>query len=90
MNMQNQLHTMQFFSVPDNQFTAETMFKLPAKSRFEKCHGNQKKLKNLLPPANPIHKLFVTFMLRNISTGQLGYLSVCALSQLLHTCSLAE
>jgi len=29
-------------------------------------------------------------MLWNISIGQLGYLSVCAPSQLLHTCSLAE
>jgi len=29
-------------------------------------------------------------MVRSISTGQLGCLSVCAPSQLLHTCLLAE
>jgi len=29
-------------------------------------------------------------MVWNISIGQLGYLSGCATSQLLHTCSLAE
>ena len=39
------------------------------------------------PPANPIHKQSTTSMVWNISTGQLGYLSGCAPSQLLHTCS---
>jgi len=29
-------------------------------------------------------------LVRNISTGQLGYQSGCVPSQLLHTCSLAE
>jgi len=42
------------------------------------------------PPANPIHKLSMMFMVWNISLGQLGYLSGCAPSQLLHTCSSAE
>jgi len=42
------------------------------------------------PRSTPIHKLSVTSMVWNISTGQPGCLSVCAPSQLLHTCSLAE
>jgi len=43
-----------------------------------------------LPPANPICKLNMTSMVWNTSIGQIGYLSVCAPSQLRHTCLLAE
>jgi len=38
----------------------------------------------------PIHKLSMMSMVWNISTGQLGWLSDYAPSQLLHSCSLAE
>jgi len=44
----------------------------------------------LTPLPTPIHKLRVTITIRNVSIGQLGYLSGCAPAQLLQTCSLAE
>jgi len=62
-------------------------FKLPGKRGFKltEIRGADS-----CPTANPIHKLSMTSMVWNISTGQLGYLPGCALSQLLHTCLLAE
>jgi len=42
------------------------------------------------PPASPVHKLSMLFMVWNISISQLGYLTGYALSQLLYTCSLAD
>jgi len=44
----------------------------------------------LSPCPTPIYKLSMTSMVWNISIGQLGCLSRCAASQLLHTCSSAE
>jgi len=42
------------------------------------------------PWPSPVHKLGMTSLVWNTSIGQLGFLSGCAPSQLLHTCSLAE
>jgi len=44
----------------------------------------------LSPQPTLIPKLSMMSMVWNISVGQLGYLSGCAPSQLLHICSLAE
>jgi len=46
--------------------------------------------KDSCPQPTRIHKLSRMSMVWNISIGKLGYLSGCAPSQLLHTCSLAE
>ena len=62
------------FELPDKRG-----FKLTDKSRMFPA-----------PCPTPIHKLSITSMVWNISIDQLGYLPVCAPSQLLHTCSLAE
>jgi len=43
---------------------------------------------SFLSPDNLTHKQSITFMVCNV-ISQLGYLSGCAPSQLLHTCSLA-
>jgi len=51
---------------------------------------NSRKKRIAAPQPTPIHKLSRTPMVWNISVGQLGWLSGCAPSQLLHTCSLAE
>jgi len=47
---------------------------------FEDKDSNLQKMRRAdsCPPANPIHKLSMRFMVWNISTGQLGYPSGCA------------
>ena len=104
--MQNKLYAIQFFSWLDDQFpvspwaaTAE-----PQNHEFQQIpkkvwtpgqkriwtHGKEKSRELPAPWPVPIHKLSVTSMVWIISIGQLGYLSGCTPSQLLHTCSLAE
>jgi len=87
-NTQNKLYTIQFFSLPDDSFTAQKKFELPAKRGFQ-LPGTEKLIASCTP-ANPIYKQSMTSVVWNISTGQLGYLSGHAPSQLLHSCSLAE
>jgi len=53
-------------------------------------NSNSWKIAQPKKTANPIHKVSIKFMVQNISTVQLGYLSGYILSQLLHTCSLAD
>ena len=59
----------------------------PGQDRMQ-THGKEKKFPALQPA--PTHKLGMMPMVRNISVGQLGYLSSYAPPHLLHTCSLAK
>jgi len=52
--------------------------------------SNVQKRHDSFPQPTPIHKLSMTSVVWNISIGQLGYMSGCASSKLLHTCTLAE
>jgi len=106
MNMQNKLYKIPFFSPPDDQFTASPQAAItePRNHEFQeipkKVHtpgqervqtpGNKKSREPPAPQPTPIHKPSMTFMVRNISIGQLVCLCGCAPSQLLHTCTSAE
>ena len=70
-------------------YQPEKKFEFLARKGFQLPEKNQKPI-NILPLANPLHNLITTFIVWNISIGQLGYLSGYALAQLPHTCSLAE
>jgi len=52
--------------------------------------GTRRAERDSCPWPAPIPKLSMMSMVWNICIGQLGSLSGCAPSQLLHTCSLAE
>jgi len=89
MNMQSKLCTI-FLTTrrPIRHLSVQT----PGPERIQKLAEKREKEQRAFPPPwpTPIHNLGMTCMVWNISIGQLGCLSVCAPSQLLHTCSLAE
>jgi len=76
MNMQNKLYARKFSSPPKNLFVT------PQKKSNSQPREEQRA--SCPPQPTPIHKLSITSMVWNISMGQLGYLSVCTPSQLLH------
>jgi len=88
MNMQNKLYTIQFFSPPDDRWSASPRAAimelgkhefLEISKRFQtprqeriQTHRNNKAQKIPAPRPTPIHKLSMMSMVRNISIGQLG------------------
>jgi len=60
--MQTMQYTVQFLSPPDDRLCSLS----PGSDR------GTRGLRRSLPSANPIYKLSMTSMVRNISTGQLG------------------
>jgi len=74
---------------PRKQILWNSHWKSPGQERTW-THGNKKSRELPAPQPTLIHKLSMTPMVWNISIGQTDCVSGCALSQLLHTCSLAE
>ena len=85
MNMQNKLYTIQFFSPPDDQFTASTRAVIaePRNSQIswytqkrpnsQRSLNSQKREEQIpIPWPTPIHKLSMTPIVWTVSIGQLG------------------
>ena len=106
MNMQSKLYTILFFCPPNDwsAVSSQAAIAEPQNREFQGINEevwiprqdriqilrNERERYLPAPWPTPIHKLSMTSVVWNISIGQLGCLSVCAPSQLLRTCSLAE
>ena len=89
MHMQNKLCTIQFFSPPNNQFTAPPKkVQTPGQERIQKHPRKQKSQKKISPWPTSFINWAWPLWYGKFPLAILGYLSGCAPSQFLHTCSL--